>query len=535
MRSVAWWDCVESHWVFIVSKFIVIIVFLVLLGVPFAFRPKVGEIDENIPTLVIMTPHNEQIRYEFEQGFSKWHQEHYGTPARIAWSVPGGTSEIRKMLVSQFTSSIERGESPGGEADLVFGGGSYEHSKLKKGVAGQSITAPIDFEQSWLDSVYGPNEIGGGRLYDPERYWFGAALSAFGIVYNRDVLRELNLEDPTTWVDLAQPELLSWVALVNPAQSGSVTTAFEAILQREGWLRGWQILRRAAANARSIAASSLKVPTEVSQGDAAMGVCIDFFGRYEAQAVRQATGHDRIGYIDPAGKTLIDADPISMLRNPPHPELARRFVQFALSDQGQAMWQFRVDDDSSDELGPLQFELRRLPALRGMYQQYMSRFVDQVNPFEMATPIEHPISDARSFIAIIFGAMAIDSGTELEEAWAAIINHPGFPTDLGFVTAADVSDPELKQMLELFDSMPSVLTPDGKLLSLADSANLPVINRGYLKNVSDESTGLIMKGAWWPDGMWNLNADPADMLRQQFGVFVRENCERIIEMAQQQG
>ncbi len=299
------------------SKFVVIIVFLVLLGIPFAFRPRAPEIDTEIPTLVIMTPHNEQIRYEFERGFSKWHQAHYGTPARIAWSVPGGTSEIRKMLMAQFTSSLERGEEPGGKADLVFGGGSYEHSALKRGVAGQSITAPLDFDQEWLDSTYGTNEIGGGQLYDRDHYWFGAALSAFGIVYNRDVLRQLELEDPTTWVDLAQADLQSWVALVNPAQSGSVTTAFEAILEREGWIRGWNILRRAAANARSIAASSLKVPTEVSQGDAAMGVCIDFFGRYEAQAVKQSTGHDRVGYVDPAGKTLVDADPVSMLHNPP--------------------------------------------------------------------------------------------------------------------------------------------------------------------------------------------------------------------------
>ncbi len=206
-----------------------------------------------------------------------------------------------------------------------------------------------------------------------------------------------------------------------------------------------------------------------------------------------------------------------------------------LSHEGQSLWQFRVDDqDASDTLGPLQFELRRLPVRRAMYEQYKDRFVDQVNPFEMATPIENPIPDVRSFIAILFGAMAIDSGTELEEAWTAIINHPGFPQGVEMVTAEQVTDPVLKQMLELFDAMPSAKNPEGTWLSLADTASLPVLRNGYLKKTKDEATGLIMKGAWWRDGLWNLNADPADMLRQEFGAFVRQNCEKIIELSQQE-
>jgi ABC-type Fe3+ transport system substrate-binding protein len=144
------------------------------------------------------------------------------------------------------------------------------------------------------------------------------ALSGFGIVFNRDALDEVGRGEPETWIDVCDPALRGHVALVNPSQSGSITTAFEAILKRYGWIEGWRILRRMGANARYCSAASLQPPIDVSQGNAAVGVCIDFLGRFQAQALREAGDPDRLGYIDPRGGTTIDADPISMLRNAPH-------------------------------------------------------------------------------------------------------------------------------------------------------------------------------------------------------------------------
>lgn len=140
--------------------------------------------------------------------------------------------------------------------------------------------------------------------------------------------------------------------MVNPAQSGSVTTALEAIIQRLGWERGWQIIHRMAANARSVASSAPKVPLDVSSGDSAAGPSIDFYGRYQAQAVLDAGGGNRLGYIDPKGQTVIDPDPIAMLSNAPNRETAERFIRFALSDEGQALWQFKAKIRADGELGP---------------------------------------------------------------------------------------------------------------------------------------------------------------------------------------
>ena len=468
----------------------------ILFGVPMFFRGDKVVASSDAKQIIIITPHNEQIRHEFGLGFSKWHKEKYGEEAEVVWSVPGGTSEIRRMLQSQYTHAIESGKRAGGDADLVFGGGSYEHTVLKKEIKSMlydkevrtTISVPANIDQQMLDEVYRENKLGDVTLYDLDGHWYGLALSGFGIVYNNDVLRTKGVEPPIGWEALCSPKLLGSLALVNPAQSGSVTTAFEAILKFLGWERGWQVLRRAAANSRYFSASSLKPPADVSQGDAAMGVCIDFYGRYQSQAIANNGGGDRVGYIDPPGATMIDPDPISLLRNAPNEETAIRFIEFCMTPQAQSLWQFRIDDPADDGLGPDAWELRRMPIRRDMYDLYLERMVDQVNPFDTAAPSPYPDRNMRAFIAPIFSAMAMDHHEKLVEAWKAIVSHPAYPNTTAIVTENDVDDSQLKAMLVAFDAMPLFITNENEQLDMDSIVNRKVLKYGWLRDQwSDEN------------------------------------------------
>jgi ABC-type Fe3+ transport system substrate-binding protein len=519
------------------STIIIGLCLAVLLGVPVAFRPAdenvLGEVENasgQMPLeLIIITPHNEQIRDEFGRAFDDWHRRTYGRAVNVIYSVPGGTTEIRKMLESQFSAALENEKSPGGNADLVFGGGSFEHGRLKRGVLvvengherWEPITTPGAFSDEFLARTYGVNQIGEDPLYDPDKHWFGLALSGFGIVFNRDALDEIGRVEPETWIDICDPALRGRVALVNPSQSGSITTAFEAILKRYGWIEGWRILRRMGANARYCSAASLKPPIDVSQGNAAVGICIDFLGRFQAQALREAGDPDRLGYIDPRGGTTIDADPISMLRNAPHPETAKRFIEFCLTDEGQALWQFpRRIANSTDRLGPERYELRRMPVRRAVYEKYADRFVDRVNPFEMVTPIQHSNPNFRDFIAPMFAAMVMDTDASLKRAWESIVSHPSYPSGQGIVIAADVNDPQLRNVLEVFDALPSVNGPGGEVLSLEDVNNLGTIRQGWLR------------GGWKNQGLWNSQSTGPEAMRREFVRFFRGHYRRVNEIVE---
>ena len=516
--SLAAVSCVHSiDWV----RLTVLACFLVVLLLPMLIRASAPPPDSGASRqLVIITPHNEQIRTEFGVAFERWHLSEYGEPVEVVWNVPGGTSEIRRMLQAQAMAALKEGRPVGGDADLVFGGGSYEHGELKKGprpitvevdgvdvVRHASITTPANLDESELLEIYGQREIAGVPLWDPEQYWFGTALSAFGLIYNQDVLEELSIPAPTGWDALVDPRLRTWVALVNPNQSGSITTAFETILERRGWNEGWAILRRASANARDFSASSLKAPTDVSQGDAAIGVCIDFFGRFQSQAILDHGGGERVAYVDPPGDTKLDPDPISLLSGAPDPELAKRFIKFVLLTEGQSLWQFDPTAENPDGLGPAEFALRRLPVRREVYARYSDRMMDRIDPYADAREPEFPDRAMRSFIAPLFGAMAMDTHEQLMAAWDAIVSHPAYPDVEGLVTAEMVDDPQLKAMLVEFDAMPEVEGPDGGMISLATPEGRAVVKSGWLKRT------------WAGKDLWPDDAEPGRVLRQQFSAF----------------
>jgi ABC-type Fe3+ transport system substrate-binding protein len=442
---------------------------LVLLGVPFAARMRVETPPSAGRRLIVVTPHVQQIREEFAHGFSRWHEREFGEPVSVDYRTPGGTTEIRRQLEAEFRARVSEGrytlraeggpieiEMPPGTigADLVFGGGSYDHAQFARGVRvgvpgpeGEPVfldlpmTVPAGLSQDELDEIFGENRIGTQALYDPAQFWIGTALSGFGIVYNRDILARLGVPEPDSFKDLTDPRLRGWVALADPRQSGSITTTFDSILGNHGWDEGWAILRAMCGNARYFTNASTKPPADVSTGDAAAALAIDFYGRGQAQTVADAGDPDRMGYIDPPGEVYIDADPVSLLRGGPDPELARRFLRFILSEEGQALWQFPAGNsaDSASNpsgpdgrpMGPERHELRRMPVRRSMYARHFAHFRDPVDPFAAASEVQNP--GWRTGVQMMMGAFGIDSAHECTLAWDAIARSsedPGFPAEV---------------------------------------------------------------------------------------------------------
>jgi iron(III) transport system substrate-binding protein len=495
------------------KKTLVLAAFISVLVLPFVVRMATGRDTgaradgaqgKAARVLVIATPHVEQIRLEFALAFSDWHQRMFNQPVRIDWRTPGGTSEIIRLLEASFASAATSGKlrddgsfEPGTTGfDILFGGGSFELGKMREPKSakitrgGQTITLqyrmgiPAGFSNDQLRAWFAPidspadmpmkdyNVIGTQTLFDPPnperndpgQYWIGTALSGFGIVYNRDMLAARGLDEPQSFKALADPRYFSLLALTDPRMSGSVTTTYESIINGEGW-SGWRTLRAMSANARYFASSATRPPIDVSQGEAMAALAIDFYGRGQSQFVLaqdQDPADSRVGYIDPPGAVYIDADPISILNGCTDVELARRFVEFVLSDHGQTLWQLPAHVHSSAasnpvvngvRLGPRFSELRRLPVSRAVYARYGSHFIDTDDPFAAAAKFTS--KGWRSAIAPLMTAACIDSAEELRSAWGAIIDARA----AGRASQSVLDEAESK----IFDSFPPHISRPGAL------------------------------------------------------------------------
>lgn len=505
--------------------------------------------------------------------------------------VGGVTLRLRVPLEAIEAAGDAPGAGGGARAvlePLTRGGGSVECrvdlSRLEREAAVR-MSVPAGFSEAqmrvWFGSDAGGivNAIGSGQLFQDERkksgspddwqYWIGTALSGFGIVYNAELLKEASIPAPTGFADLRDFRYYRRLSLADPRQSGSVATLYDSILNQAvceelciriwetlprdpgvpplrssaainrsaadasnaGWVEGWRIIRELCANAHSFSSASTFPPMVVSQGEALAGVCIDFYGRGQAQAVLepgQSPESGRVGYIDPPGRVFIDADPASILLGGPNPTLARRFVEFCLTPEGQALWQFSpvgsergksnpvLTDPAGKEIretrgeagvrrmGPRDNALRRMPARPDMYRLHASHFVDQADPFRIASPARS--QGWRDGMIAIMGAM-IDVSDDLRSAWEAL-NHARRQS--GF------SQETLAEMERLFYAMPTctIRARDG-------SSREVVLSPETYKEVSAET------------GRWRDPIKAAEA-KIRYTTFFRANFRKVQALARQE-
>jgi ABC-type Fe3+ transport system substrate-binding protein len=443
-------------------------------------------------TLIVITASNESIRYEFSRAFHA-HMAGKGRDVDLDWRSPGGAAEIARTLASEYAASFERywredlhrrwtGEiaaafsqsAPAGASgdvadarraflasnvgagiDVLFGGGSPEF--VKHAAAGRLVDAGLFARHPELFGPGGiPAEIGGETLWDRDGRWIGACLSSFGVCYNRDALARIGVvEPPSSWSTLAGPAYHGELALADPTKSSTSGKAIEMIIQkqmidararadghgagdgaaldaiatREGWTAAMRLLRRLGANARYFSDQSTKIALDVSSGDAAAGMCIDYYGRFQAEAAAAAGRPGAVGFVSARGETSINPDPIGLLRGAPHRDLAIEFIDFVLSDDGQKLWSFRRGVPG----GPERYALRRLPIVPHLYDPALAPL--------RADPEENPYEEARDFvyhrawtgplygaIAFVVRAMCVEPEQELQRAYAALIQ-AGFPPE----------------------------------------------------------------------------------------------------------
>ncbi len=473
----------------------------IVLALPFVFRPApdadaAAKVDE---TIVIISPHNEAIRHEFELGFRRWHRERTGREARLDWRLIGGTSEITRYLEGEYIASFQNhwtrdlgrpwsaevlgafangrlaadasdtakearaaflASDVGSGIDIFFGGGTYDFISQARAGRLVPLRAEGEARPDWMTEEVIPVKHAGDDFRDPDGRWTGAVLSSFGIVYNHDALARLGLSAPTAWADLADPRYLGQVALADPTKSGSMNKAFENVVQQKihavvdewmatkrfateearlaaeknavaaGWVEGLRLLQLISANARYFTDSAQKVPIDVAAGNCAAGMCIDFYGRQQAEALLRRSGSERVTYVSPPGGTVFSVDPIGLLRGAANPEGAKAFIDYVMSREGQRLWNQRPGTAG----GPEHYALRRLPVRRDAYAEpgVAERRSD---PEELPYELENPLVYRPEWTAGLFGelrfilrVMCLDTHPELVAAWRAV-NAAGRPPE----------------------------------------------------------------------------------------------------------
>lgn len=382
-------------------------------------------------------------------------QNHWVNELKRPWSsevqsgfhnprLPANASEEAKAAREAFLRS-----NVGSGIDLFFGGGTYDF--IRQAQAGRIVdSGMLQRHPEWFTDDVIPRHFAGEEYWDAEGRWMGTVLSSYGIIFNRDSLDRLGVGAvPRQWDDLKDPRLVGEVALADPTKSGSIAKAFENVIQQqmqrrlvelqavagpgtdareveqraviEGWREGLALMQLIGANSRYFTDTSQKPPIDVAAGNCAVGMCIDFYGRQQEEAIVRRGGGDHIGYSTPIGGSVSSVDPIALLRGAPHREPAVLFIEFVMSMDGQKLWNFRPGTPG----GPERYALRRMPVRKDFY-------VDAFKPHR-SDPEEAPYAAADQLVyrpawtsgifremAFVIRVMCLDTHEELSRAWRAI-------------------------------------------------------------------------------------------------------------------
>src|SRR5438552_5679778 len=380
--------------------------------------------------VILISPHNEAIRYEFGRGFDEWHRKRFGEGAVVEWRDAGGTADALRFVQSEFVTKPD-----GIGIDIFFGGGSEPFLLL----ADKQLALPYQPPKEILSGI--PQSLNGIELYDAGHAWYGAALSSFGILQNKLVQQRMKLPFVTRWEQLAQPELFGWVGVGDPRHSATMINMFEAFLQACGWERGWQLLAEIAGNARTFDRTSSVTAKGVTLGETAYAFAVDFYAFTQIAVA----GRSNMTFAPPQDFTAISPDGIAILKGAPNLEFARHFMDFVLGEEGQKLWFLPRGHPE----GPQKYSIERMSVRPDFYRRYREVSNIEFSPFELKQNFTYNARlsrERREVVAALAGALLVDTLPELQHAWRVMIRRGLTDAARAELAAMPVTESEALQL-----------------------------------------------------------------------------------------
>ena len=285
-----------------------------------------------------------------------------------------------------------REQSPGNRAEIFWVSAPDAFEVL----ASEKLLQKVDLPSSGI-----PDKVGSYPVNDPEGFYRGQALAGYGLMWNTRYLQAHKLPPPKEWADLVKPVYFGHVATSSPSRSGTTHLTFETILQGEGWDKGWNQILRIAGNCAAVTERSFGVPDGVSNGQFGIGLVIDFFG-----LAAKNSGFP-VEFAYPSVTAIVPAN-IGLVAGAKSPEAGKRFLQYTLSDEGQALL-----------LDP---KISRLPVLPATYAKAPAGYP---NPFggtiQAKVNFDSNLSESRYYVvSSLFDQVITFRLKELQAATKAI-------------------------------------------------------------------------------------------------------------------
>lgn len=211
-----------------------------------------------------------------------------------------------------------RAEKDNPQADIMYGGSSSLYITMSEDGIFENV------ETTWFDELDDDFKDADGR-------WFGVMKTPVTLFYNSDAISEE--EAPKSWADLADPKYKDKVIsrdYVSSSQRAAIVALLDYYSSKSSFEDGVEYLKKLDQNTKSYYGSGSLHFQAVGKNEAPIS-----YGVLSAIIDNVNKNDMPLEVIDAEEGSVIITDAIAAIKNAPHPNAAKAFIEYAGSEEMQ--------------------------------------------------------------------------------------------------------------------------------------------------------------------------------------------------------
>lgn len=161
------------------------------------------------------------------------------------------------------------------------------------------------------------------EFYDKDNTYTGTKIISTGIIYNTKMVQE----KPASFMDLTKPEYKDSIIMPSPMYSGAAAYNIGVLTRTNGL--GWEYFKALKDNGVRVDKGNGNILKAVVDGQMKAGMVVDYM------ALRSKAKGAAVDFVYPTEGSLIITEPVGILKATQNAALAKKFVDFILSEEGQ--------------------------------------------------------------------------------------------------------------------------------------------------------------------------------------------------------
>ncbi|WP_213697968.1 ABC transporter substrate-binding protein [Acetomicrobium sp.] len=202
-------------------------------------------------------------------------------------------------------------------------------------VFGNMAEAFVDGVQKGLFDPYRPKgaEKIPDAFKDPKGYWTGVAIDPICFMFNKEFLKDHNLNPPSSWQDLLNPVYKGQLQMADPRTSGTGMYRLLSVIQAMGEDKAYKYEKALSQNIQLYTKSGAGGALPIARGQAAGGI----FFLVDALEM-QKKGYDVVISYPKEG-VVAGIEAMGLVRGAKHLDLAKRFLDWASTERMQKLYE----------------------------------------------------------------------------------------------------------------------------------------------------------------------------------------------------